>query len=394
MGKVNTKELIKLLISTILGIGITVLSFFAFIASIFSPLRGVLWILLIIFYISTIIFLVSLNKNESKRNFTPLGISVICIIITAIIIGYNSYVYHTPSVTETEISISLYRPFRRDRQILAKLDENADYKIIDNLPILDGATALYPVYASFVNAVYPENEYHPQNSAVLCSKTIDAYNNLLDGKVDIIFCAGPSEEQRRLFLENGIEINFVPIGKEAFVFFINRENKIDNLTIGDIRDIYSGKIKNWKILGGVNKSIKVYQRPENSGSQTALRKIMGDIPIIKPRNENISDGMGSIINRVAAYRNFNNAIGYSFLHFATGMAGNDQIKLLSIDNVYPSKKTIQDESYPFCDTFYAIYVEGDNINLNIKPFIAWILSRQGQELIEKTGYVPIVNNEN
>jgi phosphate transport system substrate-binding protein len=248
------------------------------------------------------------------------------------------------------------------------------------------------VYAAFVNAVYPENEYNPNNSAVLCSKTIGAYNNLLDGKVDIIFCAGPSEEQMRRFLERGIKITLVPIGKEAFVFFVNKGNNINNVTIDNIRDIYSGKIKNWKTLGGINKSIRVYQRPDDSGSQTALKKIMGNIPIVKPRRENISAGMGSIINRVAAYRNFGNAIGYSFLHFSTEMVSNDQIKLLSINNIYPSKETIRDDSYPFCDTFYAIYVEKDDINVNIKPFVAWILSKQGQEIIEKSGYVSISTN--
>jgi len=99
-----------------------------------------------------------------------------------------------------------------------------------------------------------------------------------------------------------------------------------------------------------------------------------------------------IINRVAVYKNFPNAIGYSFLFFSTEMVKNDQIKLLSVEGVYPSKKTIQDGTYPFSDSFYAIYVDTDDKNENIDLFIEWILSEQGQELIEKTGYVPIIRD--
>jgi phosphate transport system substrate-binding protein len=392
MNEMSLKKQVKLILSVILGIGITVLSFLTFVLLIFSPQGGILSLLLIVFYISTITFLVLWNKNKSKSSFIPLAVSAMCAAIAVIIIRYNNYVHTVPSVEEGEVNLYLYKPFN-DRQTPAKLDESADYRVIDNVPVLDGATALYPVYAAFVNAVYPENEYDPKDSAVLCGKTTDAYNNLLDGKVDIIFCAGPSEEQMRQFLERNIKITLIPIGKEAFVFFVNGENNVDNLTTDDVKNIYSGKINNWKNLGGMNKSIRVYQRPDNSGSQTALKNIMGTIPLLKPRRENISSGMGGIINRVAAYRNFNNAIGYSFLHFSTGMVKNDQIKLLSINGIYPSKETIGDDSYPFCDAFYAIYAERDDMNENIKPFIAWILSKQGQELIEKTGYVPMNNGK-
>ncbi|MHC6204273.1 PstS family phosphate ABC transporter substrate-binding protein [Breznakiellaceae bacterium SP9] len=389
MKEMNLREQIKVIVSILLGIGITVLSFFAFIMFLFSVLRDILGLLLFIFYISTITFLFMWNRNKTKKKYIPLGISTLCVLAAAILIGYYNYVRNIPSLNETEVNIYLYEPFN-DRQVLEKSSGEAGYKIIDNLPVLDGATALYPVYAAFVNAVYPEDRYDPRNSAVLCSKTIDAYNNLLSGKADIIFCAGPSEEQIQEFKNNGIKIELIPIGREAFVFFVNKKNEVDNLSIEDIQNIYSGKIKNWKRIGGGNGNIRAYQRPDNSGSQTALKKIMGNIPIIEADKENISDGMGSIISKTAVYRNFNNAIGYSFLHFSTEMVKNEQIKLLSINNVYPSKETIQDGSYPFCDTFYAVYVEKNKMNENIKPFIEWMLSKQGQEIIEKVGYVSII----
>ena len=118
-------------------------------------------------------------------------------------------------------------------------------------------------------------------------------------------------------------------------------------------------------------------------------KIMEKTVIKKPRRENIPQEMGDIINQVAVYRNFTNAIGYSFLFYTTEMINNEQIKLLSIDDVYPSRESIIENTYPFIDNFYAIYIDDDKKNENIEMFIEWILSSQGMELISKTGYIPI-----
>ena len=90
------------------------------------------------------------------------------------------------------IPATISTPFN-NRKLLAKLDEKPNLIITDNMPILDGATALFPVYASFVEAVYSENEYRASKGLVLCRGTEAAYKNLFEGKTDIIFCAGPSE---------------------------------------------------------------------------------------------------------------------------------------------------------------------------------------------------------
>jgi phosphate transport system substrate-binding protein len=139
----------------------------------------------------------------------------------------------------------------------------------NHLPILDGATALYPLYAAFVQAVYPAGEY-PRNGKwnedytavsqpiVTSSRTSKAYNNLIDGKVDIIFCAKPSEDQIAKAYENGLTFNMTPIGREAFVFFVNKHNRVSNLSIEQLKGIYSGEVNNWSEFGGRNQKIKIY----------------------------------------------------------------------------------------------------------------------------------------
>jgi phosphate transport system substrate-binding protein len=272
-------------------------------------------------------------------------------------------------------------------------------RLSNNFPYLDGATALYPVYSAFANAVYPrldryKSGYYPDRngdytlpSYIMCSKTTGAYERLIDGKADLIFCTEPSDEHILLAQEKGITFNLTPIGKEAFVFFVNNENPINGLTSSQIRSIYSGQITNWQDIGGNNADIAAYQRPKNSGSQTILELIMGEEKLAEPIKENMLEGMGGIIEEVASYRNSANAIGYSFLFYATGMTKNKNIKLLSIDGVYPTSETIGNNEYPFTQTFYA--VTAGNESKNVKSFIRWILSGQGQSIIEKTGYVRI-----
>jgi phosphate transport system substrate-binding protein len=301
-----------------------------------------------------------------------------------------------PKAINDEVSIFEYMPFNENSKV-ALLDGEPLLKLNANLPRPDGATALYPVYSAFVNAIYPSGDtnaggpywvYDINNSIVMCNRTAGAYENLINGRVDIIFCAEPSKDQIARAAEKGLRFNTTPIGKDAFVFFVNKNNRINNLTSSQIQDIYSGNVTNWEDVGGENSLIIPYQRPDDSGSQTILQSIMGNISVMEPVKENIIGGMGGIIERVAVYKNYENAAGYSFLFFTTEMIKNDEIKLLAIDNIYPSKETIQTNEYPFSGTFYAITLAG-NEDENVKKFIAWMLSEEGQYLIEKTGYVPL-----
>ena len=382
----------RILSSILIGLGISTLSLFAAGIFLFNVQRSVLYFLLSIFFTSVIVFLVFWNIKNSKKVYFILLIPGMCLLAVIAIIGYQGYINNAKTVDEELFPHSRrYTPFDYNNT-LAKPDEPSKLRVTGNFPVLDGATALYPVYASFVQAVYSEIEYEATSKNLLfCRGTEGAYNSLFEGKADIIFCAGPSETQLKQFNDNGIKLNFTAIGREAFVFFVNNRNPVSNLTITDIQGIYSGKIENWRELGWRNQNIRVFQRPKNSGSQTMLEKIMDNTPIMEPRRENVASGMGDIINQVAVYRNFSNAIGYSFLYFSTEMVKNNQIKLLSISGIYPSKETIQNDSYPFSDSFYAIHIETDEKNENIDLFIEWILSEQGQKLIEKTGYVPIRN---
>lgn len=378
--------------SFILVLAILVYLFFAMYGLLILAFNGVTSLYIYLYLVFVIVTLCEgmyvLDHVLHHKKWNRSGQKVyIAICMCLLLIGGVPYAYerweNRFAVVSSEVDLTLYEPFKSD--LLAQLEEPVLFQMRDSLLKLDGATALYPIYASFTQAVYPKKEYPLYTSEVQCNQTDGAYENLILGTTDLIFVASPSKQQQQMALDQQKELHMEPIGKEAFVFFVNASNPVDSLTIDQIRDIYSGKITNWKEVGGHDEAIEAFQRPENSGSQTALQKIMGDLPLMEPIEEDVKTGMGGILSEVADYKNHNQAIGYSFRFYATEMVNNKEIKLLKINDIYPNEQTIRDDTYPFTSPFYAIYTKDDE---NIQAFITWVISTQGQELIEKSGYVP------
>lgn len=330
---------------------------------------------------------IDLYKKQHGKKIAA-GIIALCLLIGASF-AVPHYYKQSFAQVDGEVNLEDYQPFT-DSEKLARLDAKASFKIDSDLPELDGATALYPLFAAFVEAVYPEGNYpayDPVYSKVVSTTTREAYDRLLAGKTDIIFVAGPSAGHQKTADAKGIELEMTPIGREAFVFFVNSRNKVDGLASGEIRNIYSGDTTNWSELGGKNDEIRAFQRPEDSGSQTTFIKFMGETPIQEPEIEEMTSGMGGIISEVASYRNYKNAIGYTFRFFAVEMVQNDKIKLLAVDGVEPTIETIRSDEYPLSAEFYAVTAGSDNPHVD--AFIQWIVSPEGQELVERTGFVSV-----
>jgi len=318
-------------------------------------------------------------------------------------VGFGLYNDSIPVMEDRDSLIYQYEPFAEGTKAVY-LDGEATLKFEDPTINMDGATALYPIYSAFVQAVYPEGKYDIYDykyneedgyGQVTCTGTIEAYERLIEGKTDIIFCAAPSKDQLALAERMGVQLHMTPIGREAFVFFVNSENPVEGLTVEEIQGIYTGEITNWKALGGKNQRIRPYQRAENSGSQSALLRLMEGLPLMEPEKEDRIAGMGGIITQVASYRNHKNAIGFSFRFYSTEMVENEQIRLLALNGVEPTKDTIRSGKYPISSNFFAITASPigepapEESNADLRAFIDWILSDQGQEIIEKTGYVGV-----
>ena len=290
---------------------------------------------------------------------------------------------------------ALYNENNKLVSIDSSVEKIEGYK---NMPIMDGAEACYPVYGAIAKAIYEdiekiERDYYyrtkQENGLVVTfHNTAIGFEALVNGAVDMFFGAKPSASQLELASSKGIELVYTPIGKEGFVFFVNEENPIDNLTTQQIKDIYSGKITNWKEVGGKNEKIIAFQRPERSGSQSMMVHFMGDTPLKEPLTYEMEYAMLGIIEEVAEYHNEDGAIGYSFRYYFDGMTQVEGAKMISVDGVYPTNASIASGEYPIVTSLYCITVKG-NQNENVQKVIDFMLSEEGQMIIEKTGYSPV-----
>ena len=320
-------------------------------------------------------------------------LSFVLVIALFAILNFSMYILFTSrlsnnfsSATQAQmIDVRSYLPHNENSDLP---EITASLKLTDNLPVLDGAAALVPVYAAVIDNVYPEgcvtfeggefsdDNYYGENfapdSAMQYKNTVRGYQAIVDGTTDILFCAGPSAEQKQYAADKGVELVYVPVGLEGFVFFVNENNPVDSLTTEQIRKIYSGEYKNWADVGGRYRVINPITRLKGSGSQTMFEAFMGDYKVGKKSLLAITGG----------------SIGFSFRYYMDGIVENDSVKMLSVNGVYPSAENIQNKSYPITTQFYAIY-RADNDNENIPLLIDWLLSDEGQTLIEECGYVRV-----
>lgn len=276
---------------------------------------------------------------------------------------------------------------------LARLDGPAALTIADNYPVLDGAEACYPLYSALALETYADIAQYEADAAdawtngryVQFTNSVVGFKRLLDGDCDIFFGARPSAQQLWEAEEEGVTLSVTPIGREAFVFFVEAASPMEDISSEALRDIYAGKITNWAQVGGPDLEIAAFQRPSGSGSQTMMEYFMGDTPLKEPQTYEVVGGMGDSIRRVAEYADDKGSLGYSFRYFVEELGQEKGVKLLKVDGVAPTLENIKNGTYPLTVPL-VIVTNANTQNPNVASVLDFLLSPQGQELVEKTGY--------
>ena len=246
----------------------------------------------------------------------------------------------------------------------------------------DGSTATMPLTTKLHN--FFDGYGNPPEH----NKTFGAYAKLLYGDSKIIFVTYRSKEELGFF--RGVELELIPVVKDALVFLVNVENPIFDISTDQLQSIYTGKTKNWKELGGSDEEIIPYQRPEDSGSQTSFMKLlMNRHEPMAPPETWVVKSMGGLVDVVSSYNNAPNAIGYSMFYFVNNMYGNSRFKLLSVDGVKPTHKTIANGSYPLTDHYYAVIRKSTPTDSPFRKLISWLLTTDGQTIMAQEGYIPL-----
>jgi ABC-type phosphate transport system substrate-binding protein len=262
-------------------------------------------------------------------------------------------------------------------------------------PRIDGSTSTVTLDAA-IRAYYSGKSvsdeyyaYNPDYYGIKHSKTFESFEKLIAGEVDLVLSVPLSKEQREIIPKN-FKLVEEKIALEGFVFLLNPENPVKSLTSEQIRDIYSGKITNWKEVGGDDAEIIAYQRNTDSGSQTYMTEFMGETKLAAAPKERISGEMGHMITLLSAYDNSKYAIGYSVYTYAAEKQANAaNITLLAVDGVAPSRETFTDKSYPLLSATYAFY-NAKNENPRVKEIVDFLITEDGQKVIADSGYYPVL----
>ena len=259
----------------------------------------------------------------------------------------------------------------------------------ENFPRIDGSTSLIPLEAGIRAAIFGKSIEQAEKD-VAHTTTWGSFKRLLSGDADMIFSTPISAEQQKMADEAGIKLEQVPVVKEAFVFVVNAKNPVDALSQQQIKDIYSGKITNWKQVGGSDEPIIAYQRNMDSGSQNYMIDFMGETPLMEAPTELRPGSMGGLMDVIAPNDGSLGSIGYSVYAYAADMYGTgSDIKFIKVDGAAPTKETIISGEYPLSSYNYAIFRADEPEEGAVRRLAEWMTSYDGQLAAAKAGYATV-----
>ena len=247
----------------------------------------------------------------------------------------------------------------------------------------------YIVYPDFSG--FDFSEFYRKNP---CSGTHEAYMNLMEGKTDVIIASRDiSRNEKASSEELGVELETAPLAIDALVFIVNPMNPVKNLTSDQVRKIYTGEIRNWKEVGGVDHAITPYIRNADSGSQEKMETlVMQGLTLIDRTDENyMYEIIGS--QMVSPYLQLEideYGIGYTPFFYCTAMVRDlMRVDILSIDGVAPTKETLRGNKYPFVSSIYAAVRKTENHESMAYKLYQFLFTKRGADMIDESGYIAI-----
>jgi phosphate transport system substrate-binding protein len=207
---------------------------------------------------------------------------------------------------------------------------------------------------------------------------------LINGTTDICNASRPMkqseiEKLKARYNTLGVEI---PCAKDGVTLFLNEANKVNELTLKQLSDIYTGKVRNWKELGGNDAEIRLYGRENSSGTYTYFHD-----EVVKADYASSVQSLPGTAAVVNAVKKDVNGIGYGGAAYAVGVKHALVKKDAGSQAFAPTPETIAKNEYPITRYLY-MYLRNRPTG-EIKKYIDWILSPEGQNIVTEVGYFPV-----
>ena len=208
---------------------------------------------------------------------------------------------------------------------------------------------------------------------------------LVDGTTDIAMSSRKIKMDERLKLQDaGKSFKEVIISNDALAVVVNDANKVNQLTREQLEDIYTGKITNWKQVGGDDQKIIVYARETSSGTYEFFKD-----HVMSKKNYSSSclnmPATGAIIESVSKTKGAIGYVGLAYMEKTVKALGVSYDKGKTF--VKPSVENAKNKTYPIVRPLYFYY--NTKVEKNIKPFVDYVLSAEGQQIVDKVGYVSL-----
>jgi phosphate transport system substrate-binding protein len=208
---------------------------------------------------------------------------------------------------------------------------------------------------------------------------------LQNGTTEIADSSRPIKDKEKQAVQ--AKFNVAPaetaVAKDGVAFYVHESNAVQKLSIDQLRRIYEGEIKNWKDVGGKDARIVLYSRENSSGTYAYVKEEVLKGEDYAPEAQTLP-GTAAVVNAVAKEPN---GIGYGGAAYAKGVR---EVRVAATDadaGELPAKANVVSGKYPLSRNLF-MYTRGAPKG-EAKAFVDWVLSPEGQAVVEKVGYYPL-----
>ena len=245
--------------------------------------------------------------------------------------------------------------------------------------VIDGSTTVGPISKAFAD-FYKEG--HPNvNITISESGSGNGVKSLMNKACDIANMSRfMKDAEFKSCVDKGIRPVAHVVAFDGLAVIVNPKNPVKALSMQQISDIYTGKISNWKELGGEDAKIVIVSRDTNSGTyETFNELVLKKDPVAKDAEYVGSNGQAR--TRVNTTKN---AIAYVGLGFA-----DDSVKTLSVNGILPNAKSVSSGKYPIARPLFMFTDGYPKMGSDVYNFVTIHLSKEGREIVSDLGYIPV-----
>jgi phosphate transport system substrate-binding protein len=209
---------------------------------------------------------------------------------------------------------------------------------------------------------------------------------LINGSTDIAQSSRPMKpsEAQQVKQKFGADVMETPVALDGLAVYLNKSNPVEQLTLAQLKVIYTGLVTNWNAVGGADAPIVLYSRENNSGTYAYFKEHVLQNEDYAPTAQTLA-GTAAVVNAVAKDPN---AIGYGGIAYATGIKAIKVKKTDEAPAIAPTQESVTSGAYPISRYLY-FYTAGKPSNPVSVDLIRWVLSPEGQMVVKEVEYFPL-----